>query len=302
MKNTMTMSLTSLSLIALLALSGCSSNTTTEDTNTTESHEVSDAFIAAQRAALATNFEETANAGAQSPRDIDSVTGNNIEVTVHADPYQDMNLCDIHFHKSAEHKGGQFTTYAGNGDGHGYGTGYKYTDALSPEELASYSIEDEHNPLHAGDTIEVHYVYTSNANATQTNGLGSCLTGAVGTPILRVEAQVYVLVNNGNGLNFVTQATLTTNGAGHPQASFTEPADVPVEYEGSTTGPSYNEVVSPYQVSWRVHPTVQKLEISTVDAWLGSHGNGNVFEESHAHAVRNLVINPDLLSAIIPRG
>jgi len=37
-----------------------------------------------------------------------------------------MNLCDIHFHKNAEHKGGEFTTYAGHGDGHGYLSGFKY--------------------------------------------------------------------------------------------------------------------------------------------------------------------------------
>jgi hypothetical protein len=31
-----------------------------------------------------------------------------------------MNLCNIHFHKNAEHKGGEFTQYAGNGDGDGF--------------------------------------------------------------------------------------------------------------------------------------------------------------------------------------
>ncbi len=47
-----------------------------------------------------------------------------------------MNLCNIHLHKNAEHKGGEFTTYAGNGDGHGYLTGYKYSGHLSEAELA----------------------------------------------------------------------------------------------------------------------------------------------------------------------
>lgn len=68
----------------------------------------------------------------------------------------------------------------------------------------------------------------------------------------------------------------------------------PVVYAGSTTGPTYNEAGSPYQVTWSVRPQVLRVSIRSVDAWL----RDNVFAEDHAHGVRNLVINPDLLSPI----
>lgn len=34
-----------------------------------------------------------------------------------APPFQQMNLCNIHFHKNAEHKGGEFTAVASKGHG-----------------------------------------------------------------------------------------------------------------------------------------------------------------------------------------
>ena len=68
----------------------------------------------------------------------------------------------------------------------------------------------------------------------------------------------------------------------------------PVTYTGSTTGPSYNEEGSPFQVSWSVRPLVAKVNIESVGTWLA----GNVFDEDHAHGVRNLVQNPKLLSTI----
>ena len=49
--------------------------------------------------------------------------------------YAEMNLCNIHFHKNAEHKGGEFTKYAGNSDGQGYQSGYVFSGSLSTSEL-----------------------------------------------------------------------------------------------------------------------------------------------------------------------
>jgi len=69
----------------------------------------------------------------------------------------------------------------------------------------------------------------------------------------------------------------------------------PVQYAGSTTGPGYNEKGSPFQVTWSVRPRVAKVNIETVGEWC----KGNVFNEDHAHGVRNLVTNPDLLSRIM---
>jgi hypothetical protein len=51
---------------------------------------------------------------------------------------------------------------------------------------------------------------------------------------------------------------------------------------------------SPFQVTWSVRPQVAKVSISSIKTWL----QGNTFDEDHAHGVRNLIINPDLLSAI----
>ena len=80
------------------------------------------------------------------------------------------------------------------------------------------------------------------------------------------------------------------------QQALNIPADTgsPVQYAGSTTGPSYNEKGSPFQVTWSVRPQVAKVDIKTVGQWFES----NVFEEKYAHAVRNLVVNPSLLANI----
>ena len=56
------------------------------------------------------------------------------------------------------------TRHAGNGDGHGYQSGYRYSGLVSESELASLGHEvcpSEHGGLVPGDTIEVHYVHSS---------------------------------------------------------------------------------------------------------------------------------------------
>jgi len=259
-----------------------------------ESHEpVSDKVIAEQRSQLAIQSEGK-GFGPQAPRDIDNIEGNNKRLFGLAPAYTSMNLCNIHFHKNAEHKGGEFSKYAGNGDGHGYNSGYVYTGSLSKAELMPLKHTvgaSEHSSLYPGDTIEVHYVY-STAQVKPGHSLGACLDNSTGNPQLRVETQVYVLVNDTNALNFVT---LTEHGmkAGYQQA-FNIPKNTgdAIQYIGSTTGPGYNEKASPYQVTWSVRPKIAKVNIETVAKWL----EGNAFDEDHAHGVRNLVINPDLLS------
>ena len=248
-----------------------------------------------QRANLAKNTQGK-GFGPQSPRDIDSMTGDNNRVFITAPDYTDMNLCNIHFHKNAEHKGGEFTTHAGNGDGKGYLSGYKYDGELTVSELLAPEGDicpSKHGALLAGDTIEVHYVH-STANVTPGPTLGSCLSDSIKNPQLRVETQVYVLVNDKNALDF---QELTKHGI---KNGFNQALNIPtntgkaVQYSGSTTGPSYNEKGSPFQVSWSVRPKVAKVNIDTVGEWC----KGNTFKEDHAHGVRNLVINPKLLSTI----
>ena len=256
---------------------------------------VSDSVIAEQRAALAANTEGT-GIGPQSPRDIDSKVGTNSVVFSQAPSSENMNLCNIHLHKNAEHRGGEFTTYAGNGDGKGYQTGYKYSGSLTAAEKKPYGkgvCSSDHGPVQAGDTIEVHYVY-STAQVKPGATLGACVKSPILNPQLRVEGQVFVVVNDDKAADF-NELTAFENRNNRPQA-INIPADTgtPVQYTGSTTGPGYNEKGSPYQVTWSVRPEVKKVSIASLGKWC----DGNVFEEDHAHGVRNLVTNPALLSPI----
>ena len=282
--------------LAAVALVGVSATSAFADESTAGSDEiVDDATIAAQRAALAASTEG-AGFGPQAPRDLDTVAGNNERAFEASPAHTEMNLCNIHFHEGAEHRGGDFTTYAGNGNGAGYGTGYLYDGTLTEAELEPLPEEigiSRFSGLQSGDTIEVHFVHTT-ALVTPGPTLGSCLSEAIMNPQLRVETQVYVLVNDTEALDFTEIAALTMVDGRHQAAGIPSDTGTPIEYAGSTTGPSYNEAGSPLQVWWSVRPQVAKLDINSVATWL----SGNEFDEDHAHGVRNLVMNPDLLSTI----
>ncbi|MFT7561649.1 MAG: hypothetical protein ACI93R_003578 [Flavobacteriales bacterium] len=274
--------------------------------------------IAKQRLNLAGNAEGK-GFGPQSPRNINSSAGKNTRIFGTAPASTELNLCNIHFHKNAEHAGGEFTRYAGNGDGHGFQTGYGYSGKLSQAESTPVTSEicpSEHGGLQSGDTIEVHYVHSS-AQVKPGPTLGSCLSESIKNPQLRVETLVVVLVNGSLGgslgdngaLDF---SELTKVGKVGEVGTLGEVGEVgelggkfqalnipnntgtPVVYEGSTTGPSYSEAGSPFQVTWSVRPNIVKVDIETVGEWC----KDNVFDEDHAHGVRNLVINPSLLSPI----
>jgi len=256
---------------------------------------VSDSVISEQRAKLASNTKGK-GFGPQSPRDIDAVTGNNQRLFNPAPASTEMNLCNIHFHKNAEHKGGEFTEYAGNGDGHGFHSGYKFSGKLNASELKPVGHDicpSKHGALSAGDTIEVHYVH-STAQITPGPTLGSCLNDAIKNPQLRVETQVYILVNDNNALDFARLTQHEKKHQLHQAINIPSNTGTPVQYAGSTTGPSYNEKGSPFQVTWSVRPKVAKVSLESVGQWC----KGNVFEEDHAHGVRNLVTNPDLISKV----
>lgn len=232
--------------------------------------------------------------GPQSPRDLDSKRGGNKRHFTAAPDYHHMNLCNIHFHESAEHKGGQFTVFAGHGDGHGFGKGYKYSGKLSNAEskpLQEDVCRGEHGSLQVGDTIEVHYVY-STAQVEPGPTLKSCLSENHSNPQLRVEAQVMVLVNDSRAADFVELARTGQVNGYHQALNIPKNSGKPVQYAGSTTGPSYNEKGSPLQVSWSVRPQVIKVNAESVGQWC----KGNVFHEDHAHGVRNLVVDEALLS------
>lgn len=270
-------------------------NALAKDTNHGAHGAASNEVIAHQRANLETNTAGK-GFGPQSPRDIDSVTGSNTVSFGTAPANTEMNLCNIHFHKNAEHKGGEFTKYAGNGDGNGFNTGFKYSGSISKAEMAPFDHEvcsSEHGGLQSGDTIEVHYVHSS-AQVKPGPTLGACLNEAIKNPQLRVETQVYVLVNDSSALDF-KKLTAYGEEKGFQQAlGIPNNTGKPIQYSGSTTGPSYNEQGSPFQVTWNVRPNVAKVNIASVGEWC----KGNVFNEDHAHGVRNLVENPKLISKI----
>ncbi|CAH7204900.1 conserved exported hypothetical protein [Vibrio chagasii] len=258
------------------------------------SHEaVSDSVIAEQRAQLSENTQGK-GFGPQAPRDLGSSEGTNERLFSNAPDSTAMNLCNIHFHKNAEHKGGEFTQYAGNGDGKGFQSGFKYTGKLSEAELKPFGQDicpSDHGSLHSGDTIEVHYVY-STAQVEPGETLGACFNDAITNPQLRVETQVYVLVNDNKALDFEELAKHSKVNGLHQATNIPQNTGSAIQYAGSTTGPGYNEQGSPFQVTWSVRPQVAKVNIATVGSWC----EGNDFNEDHAHGVRNLVVNPALLS------
>lgn len=257
---------------------------------------VADEVIEEQRTNLAAAFAAEAF-GPQAPRDIESTAGSNPITFDEAPPYTQMNVCNIHFHEGAEHRGGEFTTFAGNGDGEGHGTGFLYDGELTDAELEPYEGglvgETEDGSLEPGDTIEIHYVHSTDPIEPGPT-LGACLASDTSTPQLRVEAQVFVLVNDPSAASLVELTELEPIDGYIQAPNIPSDTGTPVQYAGSTTGPSFNEVGSPFMVSWSVRPNVVKVDIGSVQEWF----EDNPFDEEYAHAVRNLVTNEDLLSEI----
>lgn len=265
-------------------------------TGTVYAKSVADSVIAEQREMLQKNTEGK-GFGPQSPRDIDQDYGTNLRNFAEAPNRSNLNLCNIHFHKNAEHKGGEFTTYAGNGDGKGTNTGYVYNGKLTAAQLAPVKAKicaAKGNSLQVGDTLEVHFVYSS-AQVKPAPTLGACLTESTMNPSLRVEGQVIVLANDKYALDFDDLTDIEQVNGYYQAPNIPINTGVAVEYLGSTTGPGYNEKASPLQVSWSVRPQVAVVDINSVGKWC----DDNEFNEDHAHGVRNLVQNPKLLSPIV---
>ena len=233
--------------------------------------------------------------GPQTPRDLDNKAGLNPQTFAMAQNYKNLNLCNLHFHNNAEHKAKDFAIYAGEGE-HGHGGGYQcaMSKKLSKAELATPA-KEICKGLKPGDTIEVHWVHTS-CQVTPGEGLGSCLNDKCANPSLRVETQVFTLVNDNKALNFNDFAYGGNMVHGlHQAKALPDKTGKPVEFIGSTTGPKYTEsTCSPMQVTWSVRPKCAKLDINSLGAWC----ENNEFKEDHAHGVRKLVTNPKLLSKI----
>lgn len=233
--------------------------------------------------------------GPQTPRDISNVVGTNKRVFSLAQPAAEMNLCNIHTHTNAEHKGPGFSVFAG-GDEHG---GYKCNNSGNLTEAELKDPANGHGAFHGikpGDTIEVHWVHTS-CDIQPGEGLGSCLSEACANPELRVETQVFLVVNDPSALDFdsLDYDGNIVNGL-HQAEALPTGTGVPVVFAGSTTGPKFTQsVCSPLQVTWSVRPQCAKVDINSLYKWAKE---GNVFKEEHSHGVRQLVTAPELLSPI----
>ncbi len=191
----------------------------------------------------------------QTPRDIDNKNGLNKQLFSIAPRYHSMNLCNIHFHVNAEHKAKDFSIYAGEGE-NGHGGGYKCTGTtlLTKEELKAPK-EPVCENLKPGDTIEVHWVHSS-CDVKPGEGLGACSSATCSNPDLRVETQVFLVVNDPAAVNFnnLNYSGGLTNGK-HQAKALPEGTGIPVEFLGSTTGEKYdNQKCSPLQVTWSVRP------------------------------------------------
>lgn len=224
------------------------------------------------------------DAGPQAPRDVDRTLGSNPVTFAKAPPFQQTQLCDIHFHRLAEHKAAGFPTAPGEGEGY-------FCEGREPAAESA----GEHHPgnghckgIQLGDSVEVHWVFTTCA-VEPAPTLGSCFSPLCKNPQLRVEAKVFFLTDGYDGeLDFATFASADDVALPAGEGA--------VEYLGSTTGPKFNNETScsPFQVTWNVRPTCSPLRKETLDAWC----KDNVFCEDHAHGVRELVTPLELRSGI----
>lgn len=272
---------------AAFVFSACSNQTVVDEVAETVS-EVAVATAATEN--LCTDL------GPQTPRDISNSLGLNPVMFQMAPAASELNLCNIHTHTNAEHKGPGFSVFVNNSDNGGYAC--NDASSLTEAELLDPAAGNgAYKGVKPGDTIEVHWVHTS-CDITPGQGLGSCLSEECTDPLLRVEAQVFLVVNDPiNALDFTELAYGGNTVDGKHQAKMI-PSDtgVPIVFRGSTTGPSYDQsTCSPLNVTWSVRPECARVDIGSLHRWAEE---GNVFEETKSHGVRQLVTAPELLSSI----
>ena len=266
-----------------LLLSACATDTTTTDEKAVDM-------------AKAESTELCTDMGPQTPRDISNLAGENLIKFAMAPASTEMNLCNIHTHTNAEHKGPGFSVFVNDTDNGGYACN-DAKDLTAQELMDPYQGKGAYKDVKPGDTIEVHWVHTS-CDITPGEGLGSCLSDTCTDPLLRVEAQVFLVVNDPeNALDF-TKMAYGGNVVDGKHQPMMIPSDTgtPVVFRGSTTGPSYDQsTCSPLNVTWSVRPNCARVDIGSLHRWAEQ---GNVFNEKKSHGVRQLVTAPELLSPI----
>lgn len=232
------------------------------------------------------------DAGPQTPRDISNPHGLNTVVFDKAPAATELNLCNIHTHTNAEHKGPGFSVFVDDTDSGGFAC----NETADLTDAEKEPLEGAFKGAQPGDTIEVHWVHSS-CDIAPGQGLGSCLSETCTDPLLRVEAQTFLVVNDSNALDFADFAyNGTVRNDVHQAASLPTGTGDPVEFLGSTTGPDFNQSeCSPMKVTWSVRPNCAKLDMASLHRWVESD---NVFKETRSHGVRQLVVAPELLSPI----
>jgi hypothetical protein len=265
--------------------------------NTVQTPDTIDARLeTAAQATEATPGALCLGAGPQTPRDISSKTGLNNEQFSIAPAATEMNLCNLHLHAAAEHKGPGFSVVVSSGESRGFAC----------NDGSTLTAEQRRDPtdgtgafkgVKPGDTVEVHWVY-STCDGAPGAGLAACTPAQCQAPVLRVEAQTFLVVNDPSALDFRAfdyRGAPDRNGKHQPRAVPSGTGE-PVVFRGSTTGPSYTESsCSPARVTWSVRPQCARIDISSLHAWAA---NGNAFDEHEAHGVRELVTAPELLAPI----
>jgi hypothetical protein len=211
-----------------------------------------------------------------------------------APPPEELNLCNIHTHTNAEHRGPGFDRFVGDGEHGGYAC--SRTDPLTAAQRTDpFDGKGAFKGVHPGDTIEVHWVYSS-CDVSPGEGLGACLSEECTDPQLRVEAQAFLVINDPEAADFSDFTYAGAQGELHQPKVLPTGTGEPVVFRGSTTGSSYSaSKCSPLRVTWSVRPNCTELDISSLHAWAEA---GNVFNETKSHGVRPLVTEPALLSPI----
>ena len=230
--------------------------------------------------------------GPQTPRDLTNLDGTNSVLFNYAPAPEHMNLCNIHFHKNAEHKAVGFSLSGGESE---YG-GWKCNASKSIDKKHLTPIKKNFcKNINPGDTIEVHWVHSS-CDVEPGKGLGACLSDKCANPQLRVETKVFLVVNDSSALDFNKfSASDKTNQFGYHQAMTLPNRSDALQFLGSTTGPKYTEqTCSPLHVTWNVSQSCNRVDINSLSKWCES----NKFAENKAHGVRQIVKSKGLLSKI----
>lgn len=205
--------------------------------------------------------------GPQSPRDL-SVAGGTNKLPVPGDGTRPPHLCNVHFHRPAEH------------------TGIDACPAVEEAPVVGVCPAPGTEPVRPGEEIELHWVYTScELPDPPKPGLDNCVCDE---PVLMVIGQKYVVAGEA-GAGVATEVR-------EPDGDF-------ARYGGSTTGPSYgsgdpgdSKECSPARVQWAVARQCRALSLSALGAWCAS----NEWREDHAHGARELVTREDWLSPYVP--